>query len=149
MTEETEENIGAVGRDETRNTEFATEQNQQLNPDHLAEIWGIRSTEAKLREVQQKKEVTKITLDMINDSLRGILERKRKPELERTVSRITDRIKALREHNTELESLMIQAGNPFPDVAVFNYRNELELDVFLDMQLEVEEVLKSLEPLSK
>ena len=146
MTEETEENIGAVGRDETRNTEFATEQNQQLNPDHLAEIWGIRSTEAKLREVQQKKEVTKITLDMINDSLRGILERKRKPELERTVSRITDRIKALREHNTELESLMIQAGNPLPDVAVFNYRNELELDVFLDMQLEVEEVLKSLEP---
>ena len=35
-----------------------------------------------------------------------------KAELERTISGINDRIRSLRKHNAELESLMIQAGNP-------------------------------------
>ena len=40
---------------------------------------------------------------------------------------------------------MIQAGNS-PQVAALNYRNEVGLDVYLDMKSEVEELLKACEP---
>ena len=137
---------GAVGPDEP--TGYAAEPSQQLNNDHLAKIWGIKSMEAKKREIQQKKEVTKITLDMINDSLNEVLKRKQKTELERTNARINDRNKALREHNSELEALMIQAGTPPPpqEVAALNYQNGVGLDVYLDMQLDVEEILNTCDP---
>lgn len=48
---------------------------------------------------------------MINDSLKEILKCKREVKLERTSSRINDRLRALCEHNAELEPLIIQAGN--------------------------------------
>ena len=72
--------------------------------------------------------------------------RKWKTELERTIARINDRIIALRECNAELESLMIQAGNPPQEVAALSYQNEVGLDVYLDMQSVVEEMLKTSEP---
>ena len=138
------ETTGAVGPDV--HVGYAAEPTQQLNNDHLAEIWGIKSVGAKIKETQQKKEVTKLTLDMMNDSLKDVLRRKRKTELERTIARISDRIKALRECNAELESLMIQAGNPPQEVAALNYQNEVGLDVYLDMQSVVEEMLETCEP---
>ena len=49
---------------------YAAETMQQLNKDYFSELWGVRSIEAKIKETQQKREVTKITLDMINDSLK-------------------------------------------------------------------------------
>ena len=125
---------------------YAAEPIQQVNKEYFSELWGIRSIEAKIKETQQKKELTKITLDMINDSLKDILKRIRKAELERTISRINDRIRALREHNAELESLMIQAGKPPQEVAVLNYWSEVGLDVYLEMKSEVEELLKACKP---
>ena len=83
---------------------------------------------------------------MINDSLHKMLKPKRKAKFERAISRINDRIRALREHNAKLASLMIQAGNPPPppqEVAAINYRNEVGLDVYLDVKSDVEK-LKSL-----
>ena len=133
------ETMGVVGPDEPAG--YAAEPIEQLNKDYFSELWGIRSLEAKIKETQQKKEVTKITLNMINNSLNEILKRKRKAELEKTIFRINDRIRVLREHNAELESLMIQAGNPPQEVAALNYQNKVGLDVYLDMKSEVEELL--------
>ena len=138
------ETTGAVGPDVP--VGYGAEPTQQLNNDHLTDIWGIKSVGAKIKETQQKKEVTKLTLDMMNDSLKDVLKRKRKTELERTIARISDRIKALRECNAELESLMIQAGSPPQEVAALNYQNEVGLDVYLDMQSVVEEMLETCEP---
>ena len=61
------ETMGAVGPNEPGG--YAAEPIEQLNKDYFSELWGIRSLEAKIKETQQKKEVTKITLNMINDSL--------------------------------------------------------------------------------
>ena len=80
------EAMGAVGLNEPQG--YPAEPMQQVNKDYFSELWGIRSIDSKIKETQQKKEVTKITLGMINDSLKEILKRKRKLELERTISRM-------------------------------------------------------------
>ena len=70
MMEEDEhiETMGAVGPDEP--AEYAAETIQQLNKDYFSELWRVKWIEATIKETQQRKEVTKITLDMINDSLK-------------------------------------------------------------------------------
>ena len=57
--EERIETRGAVCSDEP--VGYAAEPTQQLDNDHLVEIWGIKYAEMKIRETQQKKGVAKIT----------------------------------------------------------------------------------------
>ena len=66
------EMMGAVGLNEPQG--YPAEPMQQVNKNYFSELWGIRSIETKIKETQQKKEVTKITLDVINDTLEEILE---------------------------------------------------------------------------
>eukprot|EP00794_Sanderia_malayensis_P019642 gene19641-biopygen13912 len=85
------------------------------------------------------------TLEMVRGNAYQVIERKSPREMQRMKKRIEEKLVNLKELNKQMVNFIIQSDISCEEVAAFNYMNDVNLDEYEDMVLQLEELLTEID----
>eukprot|EP00794_Sanderia_malayensis_P002528 gene2528-biopygen1386 len=108
-------------------------------------LFGLKTPQMALDETTKMQGVAMQTLEMVRGNAYQVIERKNPREMLRMKKRIEEKLVNLKELNTQMVNFMIQSGISCEEVAAFNYTNDVNLDGYEDMVLQLEELLTEID----